>query len=313
MLSNDQIRRQIKHSLARTNFTTLGERYEGKVRDCYVKGGTRFLITTDRLSCFDKVVAIVPFKGQVLTQLAVDWFAKVEDIVLNHLIDVPDPNVMIVKDCEIVPIEVVMRGYLAGSAWRDYQRSGEVSGISLTKDLREFAKLPENILTPSTKAPQGQHDLPISEAQILQDRIVPESLWIEIKECAEALFARGQSEAAARGLILVDTKYEFGVYRGQLMLADEIHTLDSSRYWVAESYEAKLAQGEAPEMLDKEPTRQWLLSQGFRGDGPVPEFTEDHIVSLARHYIDSYEQITGKVFVGEVGEVSARIAAAVGG
>ncbi|NLF25239.1 MAG: phosphoribosylaminoimidazolesuccinocarboxamide synthase [Deltaproteobacteria bacterium] len=307
MLSDQDLRDQLAHVLRKTDFQFIGSKYEGKVRDCYDRGSERVLITTDRLSCFDVVVTCVPFKGQVLNELAMYWFKLTSDLVPNHVVDVPDPNVMVVKNCEILPVEVVLRGYLAGSAWRDYQAGKTVSGVRLPDGLKAYDKLPEVIITPSTKAPKGSHDLPISEAELLAAGLVKQSLWQQVREVALALFARGQEQAEQQGLILVDTKYEFGQLDGKLVLADEIHTLDSSRYWVKASYGERLQDGQAPEMLDKEPMRQWLLDRGYKGDGPVLEFSAEHLVGIARHYIDSFERISGRPLEAKVGAVSDRI------
>ena len=307
MISDADLFKQLEYVLSETNYPFLGKRYVGKVRDNYVKDGVRYLIATDRLSCFDVVVTTIPFKGQVLTQLAQHWFKLSKDIIEDHIIDIPDPNVMVVKNCEILPVEIIVRGYITGSAWRDYQAGKAISGITLPAGLRPSEKLPEIIITPSTKAEKGSHDTPISEAEILSSNLVARPLWEKTKETALALFALGQREAAKSGLILVDTKYEFGLLNGKLILADEIHTLDSSRYWVAESYSQRFLSGEPPVMLDKEPTRQWLLSKGYMGDGPIPEFTDTHRAQIARHYIDSFTKITREEFKGEVGSVVERI------
>lgn len=304
MIDDAVIRSQLRNVIWRSELSVAaGERYEGKVRDSYTKGDKRILVATDRLSCFDVVVTAVPFKGQVLTQLAAWWFEKTKDILPNHVISLPDPNVMVVKQCEVLPIEVVVRAYLAGSAWRDYEGGRTISGVRLPPGLRRHAKLPEVILTPSTKAKKGSHDQPISEAEILSSRIVPESIWKQVKESALALFKRGSDEATKRGLILVDTKYEFGLLNGRVVLVDEIHTLDSSRFWVAESYPGRLSRDEPPEMLDKEPVRQWLLAQGYMGEGEIPAFTEEKIIELARHYTSSFERLVGEAFVPRVGSV----------
>lgn len=310
-VGESEIRAQLPLCISNTHLEWVGTRYQGKVRDSYVRGAERILITTDRLSCFDVFVTEVPFKGQVLNQLALFWFQRVEDIVPNHLIASPHPNVLIGKNCEVIPIEVVVRGYLAGSAQRDYQAGRAVSGIALPLGLKPYQKLPEVLLTPSTKAAHGSHDLPISESEIVSSGIVEESLWSKVRESALKLFQRGQQEAEKQGLLLVDTKYEFGLSGGELTLVDEIHTLDSSRYWVKHSYADRLAAGEAPEMLDKEPTRQWLLSQGYKGDGVPPVFTDSHRIELAQHYISSYERITGQPFEGEVGSGMTEIEAAI--
>lgn len=308
MLSDQDLVAQLPHVLNSTDLNFLGSKYEGKVRDSYLKGDTRYLITTDRLSCFDVVVTTVPFKGQVLNQLALHWFNLAKDIIENHIIDVPDPNVMVVKNCNILPIEVIVRGYLTGSAWRDYEAGKAISGIKLPSGLKASCKLEENLITPSTKAEKGEHDEPISEAEILERQLVEKRVWEQVRETALALFDLGQKEAEEQGLILVDTKYEFGLIGNRLILADEIHTMDSSRYWIKDTYQERFERGESPQMLDKEPTRQWLLSQGYKGEGPVPEFSDDHRVSIARHYLDSYKLVSGKDLDGEVGPVAERVA-----
>jgi phosphoribosylaminoimidazole-succinocarboxamide synthase len=309
MITDADLYRQLPHVLTRTNLNFLGERYEGKVRDNYSQSDVRILITSDRLSCFDVVVTTIPFKGQVLTELAAHWFALTKHIIPNHLIDLPDPNVMVARNCTVFPVEIVVRAYLTGSAWRDYEAGRAVSGVKLPPGLRASEKLPEVIITPSTKAAKGEHDMPISEEEILSSGLVDKKQWAQAREAALALFALGQREAEKSGLLLVDTKYELGFYKDRLMLVDEVHTLDSSRYWVRESYERRFLSGEPPEMLDKEPTRQWLLSKGFMGNGPVPEFTDTHRVQIAHHYIDSYQRIARKEFEGEVGPAAQRIEA----
>lgn len=298
---------QLPYVLAETNLSFLSDRYCGKVRDTYRRGTERILVTTDRLSCFDRVVTTVPFKGQVLNQLAYFWFRATADIIANHVIAVPDPNVLVARECTIVPIEVVVRGYLAGSAWRDYSAGKTISGISLPPGMESGQKLQRPVLTPSTKEARGAHDLPISEQEILSGGLVSQEIWSEIRTAAFALFQRGTEIAERNGLLLVDTKYEFGLLDGKVILADEIHTLDSSRYWVASSYEGRLARGEPPEMLDKEPTRQWLLAQGFKGDGPIPHFSDEHRVAIAQHYISAYQRITGATFEAIPGAALERI------
>jgi len=309
VLSEDLIEAQLTYVLSVSDFKTLGDKYFGKVRDNYTRGDLLFLTISDRVSCFDRVVTTIPDKWQVLNQMAVSWFKKPEDIIANHIVDVPDPNVIVAKNCEILPIELVVRGYLAGSAWRDYESGKDISGIRLPAGLHMGVKLSHPIVTPSTKAPKGSHDLPISEAEILSSRLVEKTLWQQAKEVAISLFQMGTKHAIQQGLLLVDTKYEFGLLNGKLILADEIHTMDSSRYWLAESYEARLSAGELPEMLDKEPTRQWLLSQGFKGDGPIPYFSDEHRIKIAQHYVSSYEKILGESFKAEVGPVIPRIEA----
>jgi len=300
-------KKQLQYVLKETHLEFLGKRSDGKVRESYVLDNIRYLVATDRLSCFDVVLTHIPFKGQVLTQLAADWFGKTKDIIANHLIEVPDPNVMVVKECSVVPVEVVVRGYLAGSAWRDYKSGKKISGVQLPADMKMSQKLEKPILTPATKAEKGDHDQPISEAEIISKGIVEKKVWEEISEVALALFELGTKEAKKQGLILVDTKYEFGLNGEQLTLVDEIHTLDSSRYWRAKSYQERFDADKDQEMLDKEPVRQWLLSQGYQGEGEPPAFTEDYILEIAEHYISSYEEITGQTFDPIAGDTHARI------
>jgi phosphoribosylaminoimidazole-succinocarboxamide synthase len=280
-------------ALEETNFPWLGERYVGKVRDSYVRNDKRVLIATDRLSAFDRIITTVPGKGQVLTKLAKYWFDRCSSIVEHHVIAVPDPCVMIGREVAIVPVEVVVRGYVAGSAWRDYTAGNSVSGVTLPVGLHEFQRLPQPIITPSTKEAFGKHDMPISEADIIARKIVSASLWEQIRETALALFALGTKELEARGLLFADTKYEFGVLDGRLVLADEIHTLDSSRFWNAASYEACLSSGRPPEMMDKEPIRRWLMERGFKGDGPIPAIPDEYRRELMDHYTQSFRKITG--------------------
>lgn len=306
-LSKDIFYAQLKNVLDTTDIDFLGERYGGKVRDCYLRGKERILITTDRLSCFDAVVTTLPFKGEVLNALALYWFKKTADIVENHIISVPDPNVIVVKNVEILPVEVIVRGYLSGSAWRDYEAGNPVSGVQLPAGIRCWQKLSENIITPSTKAAQGDHDMPISEGEIVSSGLVDKKLWQEVRETALALFSFGQSEAAKQGLILADTKYEFGLLDGKLILADEIHTLDSSRFWLSDTYQECFENGVSPKMLDKEPVRQWLLTQGYKGNGTPPAFSDDYRVELAEHYVSSFEKITGEVFTAKVENVTERV------
>jgi len=297
----------LPEALEGTLFDWLGDRYPGKVRDSYVHGSRRVLVATDRLSAFDRIITTVPYKGQVLTQLATFWFERCSSIVRHHVVAVPDPCVMIGEEVSIVPIEVVVRGYLAGSAWRDYVQGRPISGVALPNGLREFEALPHPIITPSTKEASGKHDEPISEADIVKRGIVSAQLWEEIRETALELFAFASAELRDRGLLFVDTKYEFGVLDGKLILADEIHTIDSSRFWVADTYDASLRVGAAPEMLDKEPIRRWLMDQGFRGDGVLPVVPDDYRLQLAQHYAKSFKRITGKDFVPDSSPPRERI------
>ncbi len=315
MLTRETIAEQLKHTLASFEMREMGTRIEGKVRDCYVLKDRRAIIATDRLSAFDVVLTTIPFKGQLLTQMAAYWFAQTKHIVANHVLKQPHPNVMITREVEILPIEVVVRGYLAGSAWRDYQAGKAVSGITLPKGMKKSQRLENPIITPSTKAERGVHDEPISSEEIIRQRIVAESLWEEICDKALKLFQFGTEKAAERGLILVDTKYEFGVEnneagQAQLILADEIHTQDSSRFWMQDTYQSRFDAGEDPIMLDKEFVRRWLIEQGYMGEGTPPAFSDDFRIDTAMRYIQAYEKITGCEFCAETGPLEESIKAA---
>jgi phosphoribosylaminoimidazole-succinocarboxamide synthase len=300
---------ELSPALEETDFRWLGERYVGKVRDSYSRQGKRFLIATDRLSAFDRIITTVPLKGQVLTQLAKFWFDRFSGIVRHHVVAVPDPCVMVAREVSIVPVEVVVRGFLAGSAWRDYAAGRPVSGVTLPAGLQEFDQLPEPVITPSTKEPLGNHDIPISEMDIVARGLATASVWDQIRTTALQLFSAATKDLAARGLLFVDTKYEFGLLDGQVVLADEIHTLDSSRFWVQSSYEGCRRAGRSPEMLDKEPIRRWLMEQGFQGDGDLPSITDEYRASLTAHYMSSYERITGTPFCADRGDPLGRIEA----
>jgi phosphoribosylaminoimidazole-succinocarboxamide synthase len=309
MITDDLLRAQLPHTLRQLDLPGLGELYRGKVRDNYTRGDRIVMVTTDRISAFDHVLGTIPFKGEVLSRLTAFWFDKVKDIAPIHLLESPDPSVMVVKKAKALPVEVIIRGYITGSLWRDYQ-AGKAGayGIDWAKDLKKDQKFPAPIITPSTKAEYGQHDEPISEADIVAKGLVPAAVWKEATDVARRLFARGQEWALSRGLILVDTKYEMGIADGKLVVIDEIHTPDSSRYWVADGYEKRFAAGQEQEMLDKENVRQWLIKEhGFSGHGTPPALTDDVRVMLARKYIDVFERLTGQVFASESGSVAARI------
>jgi phosphoribosylaminoimidazole-succinocarboxamide synthase len=308
MIPDAQLHAQLPHTLRQLDLPALGALYRGKVRDNYTRGDQIVMITTDRVSAFDHVLGTIPFKGEVLSRLTAFWFDKVKDIAPTHLVEVPDPSVMVVKKAKALPIEIVIRGYITGSLWRDYEAGRPVYGIEWPKGLRKDQKFDRPIITPSTKAQYGQHDEPISEKEILDKRIVAPEVWREATAIAERLFQRGQEWAAKRGLILVDTKYEMGVADGKLVVIDEIHTPDSSRYWVADGYADRFARGAEQEMLDKENIRQWLIKEhGFSGHGRPPALTDEVRVMLARKYIEVYERLTGETFTSAVGSVAERI------
>jgi phosphoribosylaminoimidazole-succinocarboxamide synthase len=307
------LRDQGRRTLARTEFTGLGTRLEGKVRDCYIAGDRRVLIASDRISCFDVIVGTIPFKGQVLNQIAAFWFEATASLAPNHLLSVPDPNVSIVRECRPLPVEFVMRAYLTGSTstsiWTAYaQGERRYCGHRLPDGLRKHEPLPQPILTPTTKAPSGQHDALTSREEILASGALDEALYADAERLTAALFAAGQRHSASRGLILVDTKYELGLDEaGRLVVIDEIHTPDSSRYWYRDRYEQALAQGRDPEALDKEYVRRWLQEQGYRGDGPPPAIPVDVRCEAARRYIEAFEQIAGRDFAPDTDPLAERI------
>ena len=308
------IQQALAHPLDRSDFPRLGKKYEGKVRDNYsTPDGRRVIVVTDRISAFDHVLGTLPLKGQVLNHAAAFWFASTAHLVPNHVLSVPDPNVLIAQECTPLPVEMVVRAYLTGttstSIWVHYERgSREFCGHQLPEGLKKHQKLPEAILTPSTKAPHGDHDISASRAEILKISGMPASDFDAAAEMAMTLFREGQRLCAARGLILVDTKYEFGKTKdGQIVVIDEIHTPDSSRFWYAASYAPRFEAGQDPESFDKEYVRRYLVDQGYRGEGPVPVIPDGVKVEATRRYIEAVDQITGTPFVPNLEEPTARM------
>lgn len=301
------IREQLPYTLDAFEGEDLGEHYKGKVREIFLVGDEIIMITTDRVSAFDHVLGTIPFKGQILTEIANFWFDKTKDIVPNHLISSPDPQVLVAKKAETLPVEVIVRGYITGSLWREYEQgiNGQY-GFMLPEGLKKDQKFDTPILTPSTKAEYGEHDKPIAREAIVNG-LVEESVYAQAEVYALDLFAAGQEWAAKQGLILVDTKYEFGMVNGELIVIDEIHTPDSSRYWIADDYETRFNGGAGQNMLDKENIRQWLIERGFSGEGTPPALTDEIRVSLAERYIELYTQLTGKEFHPLLGDVKTRI------
>ncbi len=300
MVSHDALRPFLSTTFAETDFPFLGTKYKGKVRDVYAQEDKAIMIATDRQSAFDISWCTVPLKGQVLSSLSAWWFSQIGDIMPTHVLAVPDPNVMVVRPLAMLKVEIVVRAYLTGStgtsAWVNYERGMRtICGVSFPDGMTKNQKLPAPVLTPTTKA---EEDELIDPETIIKRGLATNDQWKEIEEKALLLFARGQEIAAKRGLILVDTKYEMGFDEaGALTIADEVHTPDSSRYWVAESYEKLFAEGKEPESLDKEFFRLWLREQGFEYGGTRPEITDDVRVMLAEKYIDLYERMTGETFV----------------
>ncbi len=273
--------------------------YNGKVRDVFDLDDKLLITTSDRISAFDRVLNTVPCKGELLNRIALFWFDNTKDIVENHIIEKVSARSILVKKCEVLPVEVIVRAYITGSAWRDYQEGKDISGIRLPEGLKENQKFDKPIITPSTKAEIGEHDMPISCEEIVSQGLVEEKLWKEIEKVSLALFQRGTEIAAKNGLLLVDTKYEFGLLDGRLVVVDEIHTPDSSRFWFADSYETLFNEGKAQKKVDKEYLRQWLLAKGFKGDGEAPEIPKDVIKKVVEKYISAFETITGMEFQPE--------------
>ncbi len=299
---------QLPFTLQRTQFPTLGERYEGKVRDTYAREDRLVLITTDRLSAFDHVLTTLPFKGDLLNQLAQFWFKKTAHVVKNHVIDVPDPCVTVAHKATPFAIEFVVRAYLTGSLWREYEKGIDGYGLKLPPGMKRDQKFEKPILTPSTKAPKGQHDEPISVAEVVGRGVMSQRDVDRATEAAMGLFAVGQQQAASQGLIFVDTKYEFGLVGDELLVIDEMHTPDSSRFWLAASYAERFAKGEPQAMLDKENLRQWLINaRGFSGHGELPQIPDEVRVGLTQKYLDAYQQLTGQAFALKVGSVEERL------
>jgi phosphoribosylaminoimidazole-succinocarboxamide synthase len=317
MVAQDTLRAALPDCLDHTDLDALGPvgaRYEGKVRDNYTTGdGRRFIVVTDRISAFDRVLGTIPFKGQLLNGMAAWWFERTKDVVPNHVLRVPDPNVLECIECTPLLVEMVVRAYATGttatSLWTHYERGvRNFCGHPLPDGLKKHQKLPEPILTPATKAPKGEHDVSGSREEILATGHVTAKDFDEAAVMAMELFTAGQRITAERGLILVDTKYEFGRTKdGKLVVIDEIHTPDSSRFWQAKTYAERFAAGQDPETFDKDYVRRWYLSQGYKGDGPAPEMTPEVRVGAAERYISAYEQITGLTFTPDTAPPLARI------
>jgi phosphoribosylaminoimidazole-succinocarboxamide synthase len=281
----------------------LPNHYRGKVRDNYdLPDGRRIIIASDRISAFDRNLAAIPLKGQVLTQTAKFWFEATADICPNHVIEYPDPNVLVGRRLTILPVEIVVRDYLAGttgtsilSLYKAGQR--EMYGIRLPEGLRDNQKLPQTIITPTTKAFDGGHDEPLTAQEIVERGLLTAGQWQTVFDYALALFAKGRELARERGLILVDTKYEFGIDEsGTIMIADEIHTPDSSRYWFLESYQERFEAGERPESFDKDFIRTWVVARCDPYKDAIPEIPRDVVMETSRVYIDAFERITGQTF-----------------
>jgi phosphoribosylaminoimidazole-succinocarboxamide synthase len=291
----DLIKNQLPLSIQETDYD-LGKKYKGKVRDVYDLGDKLLIIASDRISAFDNVLGVIPFKGEILTNLSIFWFNNTKDIIKNHVIKQIHPNALFVQKCKIIPIEVIIRGYLTGGGWREYSKTGMISGIKFPEGLKKDSKFEKPILTPTTKAVKG-HDESISKEQIIEKGIADKDLINKIEEISIKLFERGTEIAKKNNLILVDTKYEFGVLNdGTLILADEVHTSDSSRYWYLDTYEELFNSGKEQRMLDKEYLRQWLIDHNYTGEGKAPELSFEVISGICEKYLTAYETITGEKY-----------------
>ncbi len=301
MIDRSMVIQHIPHALEGVEIEWPLEHGRGKVRDMFSLPDDRWLlVTTDRLSAFDRILTLIPFKGQVLNQLSAFWFDLTTDIIPNHLLEVPDPNVSLVRECEALPVEVVVRGYITGvtktALWYRYSLGErQIYGYDFPEGMEKNEKLPSPIITPTTKGRAGEHDERITCAEVVERGLLDEATWDRVQAAALEIFQRGQEIAERGGLILVDTKYEFGrAPDGTLMVIDEVHTPDSSRFWIAESYEARRREGMEPESFDKEFLRLWYAERGYRGDGAPPAATEDLIVQVSQRYVALYEKLTGQ-------------------
>ncbi len=297
--------------LKTVNLKKLGKKYQGKTRDFYIKKGKRIIISTDRISAFDKILDYIPYKGQVLNLISVFWFNKTKDIIENHLISTPDPNVMIVKNAKLIPIEMVVRGYITGvtgtSIWGSYQKGERlIYGLKFKNGLHKNQKLPKPILTPTTKADKG-HDERLTRKEILKRKIVSEKIYKQMEKATLKLFERGTKICNKAGIILVDTKYEFGIYKNKLILIDEVHTPDSSRFWIKKTYKKRFKKDLEPENFDKEFLRLWFKKQGFSGEGKPPKMPKSFVKKISNRYISIYTKLTKQKFIKEKGDINKRI------
>ena len=301
------IKDQLELTLEKFEYPSLGEHYKGKVRDNYYDNDKIIMITSDRVSAFDHVLGTIPFKGEVLTQVAKFWFEKTKHIAPNHYLSNPDPQVLLTLKANPLPIEIIIRGYITGSLWRDYSKGiNDQYGFKIPDNMVKDQKFEKPIITPTTKAEYGEHDQPISKEEIISG-LVDRSIYEKAEQYAIELYLEGQWWANKRGLILVDTKYEFGMVGDELYVIDEIHTPDSSRYWVMDQYERRFQAGESQLMLDKENIRQWLIEKGFSGEGIPPELSDDIRILLSEKYMELYKVLTGESFTPNLGDVNNRI------
>lgn len=313
MISREHLLELLPHALGETDLPLPGKTV-GKVREWYALGnGKRLIVTTDRLSAFDRILARVPYKGQVLNQLSAWWFAQTQDIIPNHLLSIPDPNAAVVTEVEPLLVEVVVRGYISGvtttALWYRYNLGErDIYGYRFPDGLRKNERLPEPIITPTTKGGATGHDERLTCAEVVSKGILDYDTWEQVQAAALAVFRRGQALAEKAGLILVDTKYEFGrTLDGRILLIDEVHTPDSSRFWKADTYASRLAAGHEPENFDKEFVRIAYAGQGYRGEGDIPPMPDALWAAASERYIAIYEMLTGQVFEPGRYPVNARL------
>jgi len=315
MLTDSHLRAALEQAFAGMDAVGRPPDIRGKVRDIYVRPGRRILVTTDRLSAFDRVLGLVPYKGQVLNQLSAFWFQRTSDIVANHVLALPDPNVTVARECQALPVEVIVRGYITGvtgtALWYRYSLGERaIYGYTFPEGLQKNAALPAPIITPTTKAGAGGHDERLTVREVVEKGYVAPALWEQVQHAALAVFQRGQQLAERGGLILVDTKYEFGLSpAGELVLIDEVHTPDSSRFWRADSYVERFEAGQEPDNFDKEFVRLWYAARGYRGEGEPPAWDAELALSASRRYIQVYEMLAGLPFEPAAYPVERRIPA----
>jgi phosphoribosylaminoimidazole-succinocarboxamide synthase len=310
MIAESLIRERLNDTLDQSDFPEQCAAERGKVREWCKMGDKRVIVTSDRISAFDCILGTIPFKGQVLNQLAAFWFEKTKDIVPNHILSMPDPNIVIVKECEQLPLEFIVRGYITGvtktSAWYNYENGvRNLCGNVLPEGLRKDQKLDTPIVTPTTK--HEKHDRNISREEAIEEGLINGAMFDAASELCMKLYKYGVEYAATRGLIFVDTKYELGTIDGKLVVSDEVNTPDSSRYWYTDTYQELFDAGTPQRKLDKEYVREWLAAQGFIGDGEIPALSDEVRVEAAKRYIQAYELITGETFTVTEEPVADRV------
>lgn len=296
------------------NLKGFGKKYQGKTRDFYIKNGKRIIVSTDRISAFDRNLGFISHKGQVLSQLANFWFDKTKSIVDNHIILSPHPNILIVKNAKLIPIEMVVRGYITGvtgtSIWGSYEKGERIIyGIKFPNGLKKNQKLPEPVITPTThpEAGSGLHDERLTKKEIIGGKLLDRKTYEYLEKISIRLFNFGQKLCEGRGIILVDTKYEFGIHKGKVILVDEIHTPDSSRFWIKKTYKERFKKNLEPENFDKEFLRLWFKNKGYTGEGKPPKMPKSFINKVSKRYVDIFEKITGKKFVPATEKITGAV------